>query len=390
MATIHYSMSGEGRGHAARAQVLVELLRDRHRLILSAYGQAYDMLAPLYRGSDVEVREIPGLRFAYDRRGELDRTATFARALPFIARMAGEATRLAKQLERDHVDLVISDFEPLLPRAAEIARVRAMSVDHQQFLLSYDLSELPSGLRRKARFLAPFTRPFYAKPACSVISAFFFPPLEKRSHPVVQAGVLLREDVLRATVETGRHLVAYVRRSAPANLLTALGGVGVPVRVYGHGRCPSVGNLSFHDVEPRAFAEDLATGIALVSTAGNQVVGEALALRKPVLAFPEPGNFEQHINAFFLEKSRSGWARDARHFSPLLVRSFLEATPELADRIRPERMSGNRVTLAAVEYQARAATDSSLICSDPGFFRRLRPARELPFGPLGRRQLGPA
>jgi uncharacterized protein (TIGR00661 family) len=375
MATVHYSMSGEGRGHAARAQVLVELLRLRHRVILSASGQALDLLGPLYARTDVEVRPIEGLRFRYDRRGRLDRPASFFAALPFVAQMDQRARQLARSLERDGVALAIADFEPLLPRAAELANVPCMSVDHQQFLLSYDLSCLPEPLRRKAAFLAPFTRPFYHRPVRSVVSAFFFPPLRERRHPVTQAGVLLRQDVLGARPVPGDHLVAYVRREAPAGVLDALAAAGRPVHVYGHGARPSSGNLRFFEIEPRRFIEDLATSAALVSTAGNQVVGEALFLKKPVLAYPEPGNFEQHINAFFLEQSRCGWARDASAFAPSLVTSFLEAIPELADHIRPERMNGNRATLAAVEYEVAAATTASAVRSDPPRLPRLRPAR---------------
>ena len=45
---------------------------------------------------------------------------------------------------------------------------------------------------------------------------------------------------------------------------------------------------------------------AVVTTAGNQLVGEVLYLEKPVLAMPESNNFEQFINAFFLEQSGTG------------------------------------------------------------------------------------
>lgn len=74
-------------------------------------------------------------------------------------------------------------------------------------------------------------------------------------------------------------------------------------------------------------------------------------LRKPVLAYPEPGNFEQHVNAFFLQRSGQGWAREAHLFSSDLVRDFLEGVPQMADRIRPARLNGNGVALGAIEQE---------------------------------------
>ncbi len=363
MATIHYSLSGEGRGHAARAQVLVDLLKERHRVVVHAYGAALDMLEPLFQGSEVEVRRIPGMRFAYDSRGTLNRAGSLLSALPFIAQLPSRAHELARQLERENVDLVISDFEPLLPRAADLAGIPTMSVDHQQFLTSYDLSGLPSELRSHARFLGPFVRPYYKKLVRAVISAFFFPPLKKKAHPVTQVGVLLRPAILQARPEKGAHLVAYVRREAPDSVLKALSECGRPVRVYGHSTEGSHKGLSFRPIHPAAFAEDLASSIGLITTAGNQVVGEALSLRKPVLAFPEPGNQEQQINGFFLEESGQGWSRRAGSFDARLVKRFIERAPVLSERIRPERLNGNRLTLAAVEYEISAATQKGTIFS---------------------------
>lgn len=78
------------------------------------------------------------------------------------------------------------------------------------------------------------------------------------------------------------------------------------VRMYGLGAQPRRGNLVFRDIDEHRFLEDLATCDAMISTAGNQLVGEALYLAKPVLVLPEARNFEQYINAHFLARSGAG------------------------------------------------------------------------------------
>lgn len=356
MATVVFSLSGEGRGHAARARVLVELLRQRHRIIVYAYGAGLEMLAPLYENTEVDVRAIPGMRFVYDRNGTLNRPLSLLGAVPFLSHMGMRAAALAREIERLGVDLVIADFEPLLPRAAHIAKIPCMSVDHQQFLTSYDLSCLPKTYQDKVSVIAPFVRPYYKTLRHAVISAFFFPPLKKAQHPITQVGVLLRKEVLEAEPMEGDHLVAYVRRRAPGHVLRALSECDRRVCVYGHDRVGRVGNLHFKSIDHRAFVEDLAGAHALITTAGNQVVGESLALKKPVLAYPEPGNFEQHINGFFLENSRLGWSREAHLFDASLLCSFTAAVPDLRDRIRPERLNGNRPTELVVEAEIARAT----------------------------------
>jgi len=146
----------------------------------------------------------------------------------------------------------------------------------------------------------------------TIVSAFFFPSLKAQPVEVTPAGALLRREIREAASESGAHFVAYVRRRAPRRVLDSLRSWGRTVHVYGHGALGRSGNLEFFDIEPVRFVEDLARARALISSAGNQVVGEALALQKPVLAYPQPGNWEQQINAHFLQQSGMGRARSRR------------------------------------------------------------------------------
>lgn len=368
MGTIYYGICGEGRGHATRSRVLIEALRERHRVVVCTYGDAWELLAPLYAGSDVEVRRIPGLRFRYDHRGRVDYTATGLRATPYLTQLPLRVRHWARRLERQDADLVISDFEPLLARAAQAARIPHVSVDHQHFLVSYDLSSLPRLLRLKAELLARSIGLFCSGQRRTIVSAFFFPPLKRLDTAVTRAGVLLRREVQEAVPEAGRHFVAYVRRRAPRRVLQSLAELGAPVHVYGHEERGRVGNLTFFPIEPFRFAEDLARSRALISSAGNQVIGEALALRKPVLAYPEPGNWEQEINGHFLAQSGMGRSLSAEQWSRASLRAFEAELPELASRIRPELMSGNAVVLRAIEAELSSPprkSSCSVSCLSP-------------------------
>ena len=355
MASLIYALSGEGRGHATRARAVIDELRAEHRVVVYTYGQGAELLTPIYRGTEVELREVPGLRFCYSQRGTLDYLRTGLATVPFLRALPEQVSRLCRELQRTAPELVITDFEPLLPRAAAQLGVPFVSLDHQHFLLAYDLRALPLRLQLYARWLAPWVALYYRGQVHSIVSSFYSAPLSRRCSNVTRVGVLLRREVLRAEPVDGSHVLLYVRRHVTGQLLSALQQCGREVRVYGLGPLPRMGRVSFHAVHPTRFTEDLASCAALVCTAGNQLVGEALYLKKPVLALPEAGNFEQEINGHFLAHSGMGESLPMHALTPGSLRGFLRRVPALRERIDPGSVCGNAATLSVLRQQLAAA-----------------------------------
>jgi len=359
LANLVYAMSGEGRGHATRARAVIEALRGRHTLTVFASDCALALLSDLYRDSDVEVLPIPGLRFAYTGPGRVALLRTLGLAARFRWSLARHVTAALRVLDRIRPDLVIADFEPILPRAARAAGVPFVSFDHQHYLVVSDLSCLPFGLRQQARAAAPWVRALYDWQQATIVSSFYAPPLRPEHRDTTWVGTLLRPEVLRARAQVGQHLVAYVRRQAAASTLTALAASGRDVRVYGLGAHPQQGRVRFLSIDERRFLADLASCAALVSTAGNQLVGEALYLRKPLLVMPEALNFEQSVNAYFVERTGAGWAERGTLTAARLA-AFLEAIPALQPRIHPDSVCGNQAAVEALEAQVPAQRSSAV------------------------------
>jgi uncharacterized protein (TIGR00661 family) len=323
MARIFYSMAGEGRGHATRVRSIVERLRGEHEFSLFAPAAAYDMLAAAYKGTDVRVSRIPGLMFHYAH-GRMNYLLTLTGAAQYAWRLNRLVKRLETAIRHDEPDLVITDFDPALPRAAERCGVPYLSIDHQHFLVDCDLSQLSWRLRMQAQMMAQVVRAYYRHQIETVISSFYFPPIKPNRRNVTQTGVLLRPEIVSAPPERAGHLLVYLRRFADASTLEALRQCGCPVHIYGLGERPRDGNLRFFPVDEKSFVESLASCDALISNAGSQLVGEALYLGKPVLAIPEPKNFEQSINAHFLRAEGGGDWVMADRFDARCVRSFLD------------------------------------------------------------------
>jgi uncharacterized protein (TIGR00661 family) len=301
MSTIFYSVMGEGRGHAARARAMVERLGGRHRFVLYSFDQALAFLRALYAGrEDVEVRETPGLRFHYT--GErLNLTKTLAKGVQFRARLEEIVRRREAEIRRDRPELIVADFEPTVPRAAHRCGVPVLSLDHQHFIVAYDLSRLPWRLRTYAALMRPCVKAFGIGQQRTVVSAFYKPPLRCGYENVVQVGPLLRPYVRRKTPNCDGFVLCYLRKNTGTHVIKLLHELRRPFRVYGLGARPPLGQVEFLPIDEQCFVDDLAACDAVVAAAGNQLIGESLHFRKPVFAIPEAKHYEQRINASFLK-----------------------------------------------------------------------------------------
>jgi len=76
--------------------------------------------------------------------------------------------------------------------------------------------------------------------------------------------------------------------------------------VYGLGEKKSKENVFFKAPSQDGFLKDLAGCKAIIATAGLSLISEALYLGKPYLAIPVKKQFEQILNAHYLEKCGYG------------------------------------------------------------------------------------
>ena len=144
-----------------------------------------------------------------------------------------------------------------------------------------------------------------------------------------QVGVLVRPQIRFIDPTYGDSLVAYFRRSVPRAVVRALRGCGLPVKIYGLGAHAPPGNLTYWENDSERFVEDLAQCRALLCTAGNQLIGEAMYLGKPVIALPEPGNMEQAINAHYVEVTGAGRALEMSALTTEYIKGFVDQCDEV-------------------------------------------------------------
>jgi uncharacterized protein (TIGR00661 family) len=165
----------------------------------------------------------------------------------------------------------------------------------------------------------------------------------------------------------GDHLLVY--SSGEEELLDTLRSSGVRCRVYGMRGGPeetvAEGNLEFRPRSNEGFLEDLRSARGVVAGGGFSLLSEAVYLGKPVLSVPLQGQFEQVMNARYLQ--REGFGMCAMEVTPAVLAEFLERLDEFALSLAGYEQVGNSVALGTIEKRAIAAE-----CEDRRARRRAR------------------
>jgi uncharacterized protein (TIGR00661 family) len=191
------------------------------------------------------------------------------------------------------------------------------------------------------------------RPDRVIVSSFYeVPPRDLRVRVV---GALPRDAVRKVQPSNGEHLLVYLNRGHEQLNDTVLKGLEElerPVHIYGTQQRGRTGQLEFLPPSHTPFLEDLASCCGVVSTAGNQLVGEAMFLGKPVLVFPE-SCAEQRMNALAVERLGIGMRADFREFSANTIRTFLNRRDAYIENIRTNVRDGLPQALAAIDQALR-------------------------------------
>lgn len=360
MGTIMMSMSGEGRGHATRAHTLTEALKQDHHILLYTFGDALEFLSRIYADDDrVEVVGIDGLIFHYvNNKLNLSKSIYEGLKFYFSGRLQKQIQFLCDEIQTRQPDVLITDFEPILPRAATRCHVPYLSLTHQHFMVAYDLSSLPWKLRWHARSMAIAVYLHYSRQVETMIASFFRPKLNDRWKQAISLGAIIRPELHELNPQQGDYLLSYLRKHTTEQTIETLCQSPIPIKIYGVGELEPVGNATFHAIDPETFIHDLAGSKAVVSAAGNQLLGECLFLGKPVLAIPESNHHEQLINSHFLRKMKCGDFVTIDQFQLSDLQNFLNHLPEYQQQIA-ETCQDIDGTQKAIDVVNRYASQAS-------------------------------
>ena len=322
MAKIVYAVAGEGFGHASRAQLIGQRLLDAgHEVLFAASLRALQYLRP-YFGE--QVKEIFGLSYDYSR-GYVAPAATVWKNLRNFPQGHRTNREFFEGVCRPFApDLVITDFEPFSAWWAWRHRVPFVSIDNEHLLI---LCRLDHRLRDLwGRFSASVVvRCHYFGARAYVVTSFFQP---ERCGAAVLAPPIIRPAIAQLQPSDAGHIIVYATTGTHEEQWREVLGGFAPQKfyVYGFNKNAERGNCIFKEASTEGFARDLAAARGVIASAGYSLISECMYLRKKMLLLPLAGQYEQVLNARYVEKLGLGvWAKQVDR---TVVSRFLDRLTE--------------------------------------------------------------
>ncbi|HLB74732.1 MAG TPA: glycosyltransferase family protein [Sedimentisphaerales bacterium] len=328
MARIIYGVAGEGFGHSSRSHLIGQRLIDAgHDLIFVGSRKSLLYLRQYFGPPKAEVKEIFGLSFAFEG-GRIDKSQTLKKNLLKLP----EANRRNDELFKQHFEpfdpeLIISDFEPFSAWWGWAWRngVPFVSIDHEHVLTLCKLEHKAENWFSRLT-AQTVTRCHYVGAVSYIIINFFKAPL--RIDSAVLAPPVVRPVVTELKPTPGEHILLYSTIGEDhERLRDMLGKFGdYKFFIYGFDKTLSLPldykNCAFKKRSTEGFLNDLAAARGVIASAGFSLISECLYLKKKMLLLPVAGQYEQVINAHYIEKL--GLGISAKELDEPAITRFLD------------------------------------------------------------------
>jgi uncharacterized protein (TIGR00661 family) len=249
-------------------------------------------------------------------------------------------------------DVVITDFEPTTAHYALTMSKPLIAVDNVHFLnhCTHPASLINSDYSAAA-FMYEVCENLIPTARRYLVTTFAQAPVLRPTTTLHLP--ILREEILSAkdSASCGEHVVAYFNDKADhAMLARVFQKASAPIFLYGKAsqkHRKQEGNVTFCPFSDEAFIQDVASSRAVIGGSGFTFMTEAIFLGKPMFALPYEMQFEQILNANYLEAL--GYGERCRHMTPESLRSFLDNVPRYTEKLQEFRHDGNADLFASVE-----------------------------------------
>lgn len=323
-------------GHATRSKVIIDFLLKEHDVHIVSSASAFHFLNDNFPD---KVHEIKGLHFAY-KNSRVSKRGTFILNLKRATKNA--LFNFSSYLllhEKFRPDLIISDFESFTYFYSKYYNVPIISIDNMQVMNRCLLDiEIPKNEKRNYRLAKAIVKT--KLPGCNhyFISSFFDAIVEKERTELVPP--IIRNAILNAQVTTGNHILMYQTSSTLLNVRAVLHQFpDIQFYVYGFGKDEQDKNITFKSFSEEGFVKDLANARAVIANGGYSFISEAIYLKKPIYSFPIKGQFEQFMNAAYIDKLGYG-----KHFEELeagFLKVFLSNLDAYSQNLSKYKQDGN-------------------------------------------------
>jgi uncharacterized protein (TIGR00661 family) len=292
---------GFGLGHSTRQRPILEgMLARGHDVILVTNDQSHGFFTSMFPQVPNARVYVPMIHTTPDG---LDFGATAddpRNAQPGAHPAFWNACGLIEQ-RFGRPDLVISDYDMVSAQIAYLFDAPLVTLDQQSKFLGYECPSIDTFTPREHRMRLGF---FFPKATARVATSFFtmgYPPVAE--HPVTVIPPILGHDVkdLHPAPEDG-NVTVYL--SAASHIAQSVDDLLAVFALFPDHRFTCFvdaeaaevpDNVTLLQNDRPAFVDSLRRSVAVISTAGHNLITEALYLRVPMFLLPF-GHYEQQLN----------------------------------------------------------------------------------------------
>lgn len=336
---ILYGVPGEGMGHATRSKVIIDfLLAQSHNVQVVSSSRAYQFLN---KNFPKRVHEIEGMHFAF-KDSKVSKAGTVLLNVRNASKLLFQNFTEYLELKKNFKpDLVISDFETFTTLFAKKHDLPLISIDNMQVINRCKLDiPIPTSEKNNFNISKSIVKVKVPRANHYFISSFFEAKILKDSTTLVPP--IIREAIINAKPQVGSHILMYQSSSNINKVTEVLHQIPeYTFHVYGFNKDLVNKNIIFKTFSEEGFVNDLASAKAVIANGGFSFISEAVYLKKPVYSFPLQDQFEQFVNASYIEKLGFG-----RHFEQLTadnLKAFLFDISKFNHNLALYSQNGNTI-----------------------------------------------
>lgn len=296
---IWYSISADGMGHVIRSREVIKELKKNHEVVVTCDNPGYTLLNNTFDN----VLKITQPKFIYKNNS----AKNFLSMLRLLAHLPRNTICMVKTYNKIKPDLIVTDFEPSAHWAGLIFNKKVVSFGNNfEFrVCKHNVNMYPKywWMSFGLRCWAPKTTKFIIT---SLQNA------KPRKNNVFVVNPVIRNNPNKST--KGDFVLIYQTTNTNKSIIGELKKLG-KAKIYGlNVKLKNVESKKFSDKE---FLKDLSSCKYVIVNGGFSVITEAMQAKKPILANPIAGQFEQEYNAAIIEQLGIG-----RYMKNIDVKSF--------------------------------------------------------------------
>ncbi len=341
---ILYGLPSEGMGHATRSKVIISHLSKNHDVRIVTSDRAYTFMKNHFPG---KVYEIKGLHFVYQH-GAVSKSKTVASILKSAPKDLIKNLHQYQYIHKEfRPDLIISDFETFTFFFASFYKIPIISIDNIQVIgrCKLDIS-IPDQEKENLKIAKNIIQ--LKVPNCRhyFITSFFDAAIIKKNTQIVPP--IIRDEIINASPSQDDHILVYQTSASQDNLIDVLKSVSRNrFIVYGLNKNENYGSVELKTFSETGFIKDLASARGVIANGGFSLISEAVYLKKPVCSIPVRQQFEQFVNASYIQKS--GYGRHFDTFCADSIKAFLYDLDSFQSNLNRYHQNGNHETFSILD-----------------------------------------